>query len=92
MFDAWWWSIVTMTTVGYGDMYPESVVGRILGGLCALCGVLMFSMTVPIFVNTFHAVYQYAIFAEKNSQKKKTKGKTPEMITAELNEKGEKII
>jgi voltage-gated potassium channel Kch len=81
MFDAWWWSIVTMTTVGYGDIYPKSVVGRILGGLCALYGVLMFSMTLPIFVNTFHTVYQYAIFADRNSHKKKTKGKTPVIST-----------
>ncbi|XP_056015920.1 potassium voltage-gated channel subfamily A member 6-like [Ostrea edulis] len=81
MFDAWWWSIVTMTTVGYGDMYPTSVVGRILGGLCAIYGVLMFSMTVPIFVNTFHSLYQYAVFTDMNSRKDKRKNKTPAIIT-----------
>ncbi|XP_062621826.1 potassium voltage-gated channel subfamily B member 1-like [Saccostrea cucullata] len=73
MFDAWWWSIVTMTTVGYGDMYPKSITGKIIGGMCAIYGVLMFAMTVPIFVNTFHSLYKYAVFANMQSQKTKIK-------------------
>jgi voltage-gated potassium channel len=34
-----WWGIVTLTTVGYGDMYPITVTGRILGGIVAVIGI-----------------------------------------------------
>ncbi|XP_061195753.1 potassium voltage-gated channel subfamily B member 2-like [Saccostrea echinata] len=79
MFDAWWWSLVTMTTVGYGDMYPKSITGKVIGGMCAIYGVLMFAMTVPIFVNTFHSLYKYAVFANMQSKKIKRKEEESEI-------------
>ena len=39
-------SIVTMTTVGYGDYYPVSGIGRVLGALIALSGVFVTSLMV----------------------------------------------
>ncbi len=36
---AMWWAVVTLTTVGYGDVYPESLWGRVAAGLVALAGV-----------------------------------------------------
>ncbi|XP_061196589.1 potassium voltage-gated channel protein Shaw-like [Saccostrea echinata] len=67
--DAWWFSIVTMTTVGFGDMVPRTSVGRVIGALCALSGVLFISLTIPIFVNTFQSLYLYASFNSKRLQK-----------------------
>ncbi|MBM7096275.1 NAD-binding protein [Bacillus sp. H-16] len=43
MFDGFWWAIVTISTVGYGDFVPESVLGRITGVLLILTGVGIFS-------------------------------------------------
>lgn len=40
--DALWWSIVTMTTVGYGDKFPITTFGRIIAGVLMVCGVGLF--------------------------------------------------
>ncbi len=40
--DALWWSFVTMTTVGYGDIYPVTVEGRILACLLMVAGIGLF--------------------------------------------------
>lgn len=37
--DALWWAIVTMTTVGYGDLYPETTVGRLIASVLMLIGI-----------------------------------------------------
>lgn len=37
--DALWWSIVTVTTVGYGDVYPKTVEGRFVGAVLMLAGI-----------------------------------------------------
>lgn len=34
-----WWAIATLTTVGYGDVYPVTAVGRLMGGIIAVLGV-----------------------------------------------------
>jgi voltage-gated potassium channel len=39
-----WWSIVTLTTVGYGDMAPVTGLGRVLGGAIAILGIGMFAL------------------------------------------------
>jgi voltage-gated potassium channel len=36
---AMWWAIETLTTVGYGDMVPETVAGRIIGGAVSIIGI-----------------------------------------------------
>ena len=38
-FSGLWWAVATLTTVGYGDLYPITVVGRLLGAFIALLGV-----------------------------------------------------
>lgn len=55
-----WWSLVTMTTVGYGDKVPRTEAGYVLGSMCVLCGVLTVAFTVPIVVNNFTLYYSHA--------------------------------
>ncbi|CAG5131744.1 unnamed protein product, partial [Candidula unifasciata] len=54
-----WWSVVTMTTVGYGDMYPQSPAGFFIGSCCAVAGLLMIAFTVPIIVSNFVLYYTH---------------------------------
>ncbi|XP_013387567.1 potassium voltage-gated channel protein Shaw [Lingula anatina] len=55
-----WWSIVTLTTVGYGEFVPTSGLGYIIGAISAFFGVVCLAMTVPIVVNNFMLYYSHA--------------------------------
>lgn len=60
-----WWAIVTMTTVGYGDMAPRTYVGMLVGALCALAGVLTIGLPVPVIVSNFTMFYSHTQAREK---------------------------
>ncbi|KAJ8251072.1 hypothetical protein GJAV_G00216940 [Gymnothorax javanicus] len=65
-----WWAVVTMTTLGYGDMYPVTWSGMLVGALCALAGVLTIAMPVPVIVNNFGMYYSLAMAKQKLPKKK----------------------
>jgi len=66
-----WWSIVTMTTVGYGDMVPKTYVGMMVGGLCALTGVLTIALPVPVIVANFAMYYSHTQARSKLPKKRR---------------------
>ncbi|HEX6369179.1 MAG TPA: ion transporter [Longimicrobium sp.] len=43
-----WWAVSTLTTVGYGDVYPVTVLGRVAGGFLALLGIGLFALPTAI--------------------------------------------
>ena len=56
-----WWALITMTTVGYGDYHPKSPMGYLVGSACALTGILFIGVTIPVIVSNFMMYYNHAI-------------------------------
>ncbi len=51
--EALWWSIVTMSTVGYGDLVPVTVRGRLIGVFVIIVGVALFGVVTGFLANRF---------------------------------------
>ncbi|XP_023337689.1 potassium voltage-gated channel protein Shaw isoform X2 [Eurytemora carolleeae] len=66
-----WWALVTMTTVGYGDMVPKTYLGMFVGALCAMGGVLVVALPVPVIVSNFAMYYSHTQARAKLPKKRR---------------------
>ena len=62
--DGIWWSIVTLGTVGYGDIVPHTTWGRILGSIVIVCGVTFIAFLTAIVTSLFVTVDQQEALAK----------------------------
>nr|XP_033818458.1 potassium voltage-gated channel subfamily V member 2 [Geotrypetes seraphini] len=68
---AWWWAAVSISTVGYGDMFPETHLGRLFAFLCIAFGIILNGMPISILYNKFSdyysklKAYKYTSFEQK---------------------------
>ena len=51
--DAMWWSIVTLGTIGYGDVVPVTPLGKVIAAITILCGLVMVALPVGIIATAF---------------------------------------
>ena len=51
--EAMWWGLATLTTVGYGDIYPITLVGKIFGSIVMILGIGIFALPVGILATGF---------------------------------------
>ena len=68
--ESFWWGLMTLTTVGY-DLNPKTLLGKLVGGFCALSGVFILTLPIPIVVNSFAMYYKNRLWRTEVNAKKR---------------------
>merc|ERR1719320_1598488 len=74
-----WWAVQTLTSLGYGDFAPETFLGKVVGSCCAVCGVLVMALPIPIVVDNFADYYSEQKKLEAKEMKKEAQQKQAEL-------------
>ena len=48
-----WWALVTLATMGYGDVFPVTAIGRLQSGIVVIVGIGIFALPTVIFASGF---------------------------------------
>lgn len=72
-----WFSLQTITTIGYGDMVPHTPLAKLMSAACAIFGALTLALPVLTFVSNFNTLY-YKNIMEKNERNQRENGETSE--------------
>ena len=67
-FSGLWWAVATLTTVGYGDIYPITVAGRILGAFIAIMGIGVVAIPTGILSSGFVELLEKQNEADKDKE------------------------
>jgi voltage-gated potassium channel len=70
-----WWAIVTLTTVGYGDVFPITPLGKVFAGIIAVLGIGMFALPTGILGASFIEEIDKIKSDKKKHKKEKHKEK-----------------
>ena len=93
-----WWSIITVTTVGYGDVTPTTAQGYVIASFCAVCGILLLAMPIAIVASTFSELSFINRVRERESEirnlqtdNSSKKGSSPILNTNKIHVKSDKL-
>lgn len=78
-----WFSLQTITTIGYGDMVPHNPLAKLVSAACAIFGALTLALPVLTFVSNFNTLY-YKNVMEKNEEESNEKRQSLETSEFEL--------
>ncbi len=68
--DSFWWGIMTLTTVGQTHRRPKTIMGKFVGGICALVGIFILTLPIPIIVNSFTSYYKNRMWRAELAHRK----------------------
>jgi hypothetical protein len=77
-----WWAVITLTTVGYGDVFPVTIVGKLLSGIISILGIILIALPSGIITSGFMNEYEKE---KKKKKKEKEKKLFKQAILDELN-------
>ena len=75
-----WWAVQTLTSLGYGDFTPSTFLGKIVGSMCAVSGVLVMALPIPIVVDNFGDYYAEQKKLEQQELKKEAQERAAKMV------------
>ncbi|KAJ7328171.1 hypothetical protein OS493_025044 [Desmophyllum pertusum] len=71
IIESFWWAIITITTVGYGDDVPKTPIGKVFGALCAALSIIITALPISIIGSNFSLYYSHAQAQMKLPKKSK---------------------
>lgn len=69
---ALWWSAMTLTTIGYGDVYPQSPMGKLLASIFAIVGIGLIAAPTGVLAAAFSDAYQRRLGRDGSQKREKT--------------------
>jgi voltage-gated potassium channel Kch len=80
LFDALWWTITTITTVGFGDVVPVTVPGRLIGMVLMASGLTSFLSFTAILITIFSSLLSEELALSENQQSREIKQLRDEVV------------
>jgi len=85
--ESFWWGLMALTTVGNGEKAPSTLIGKSIGSLCAISGVFILALPVPIVLNSFSSNYKNRVWRNEvmlKKQERKEKNKQDGLYLKEI--------